>query len=109
MKCASCGEAVAAGSEYCNNCGAKLEPVSSSVNVVCSCGSAIKEGSKFCSNCGKKVEVERSGSFSADDVKERFGRVLDAMDRIEAAAEDIEGKAQHIDLLVKKAQKKVED
>ncbi|NWG36010.1 MAG: zinc-ribbon domain-containing protein [Nitrososphaera sp.] len=44
--CPSCKNSVAKGSNFCNNCGAKLQ-------FICSkCGNNNPENSKFCNSCG---------------------------------------------------------
>lgn len=56
MKCDKCGNEVATGSLFCDNCGNRLEKKKSS--VVCPvCGKENKEGSVFCGECGRKLPV----------------------------------------------------
>lgn len=50
--CPACGAELAAGSRFCNLCGAKLEE-----KPVCKgCGATLAPGSRFCPQCGKAVE-----------------------------------------------------
>ncbi len=50
VKCPNCGQEVAEGSKFCNNCGTKLEE-----EYICkNCGKKLDAGSKFCSNCGTR-------------------------------------------------------
>ena len=50
--CPACGAELAAGSRFCNLCGAKLEE-----KPVCKgCGAPLSPGSRFCPQCGKAVE-----------------------------------------------------
>jgi membrane protease subunit (stomatin/prohibitin family) len=52
ITCENCGASLAAGSKFCNQCGAKQEG-----QLFCSqCGAELSPGSKFCNNCGTKVE-----------------------------------------------------
>src|SRR5438034_216661 len=49
-KCVKCGAAMAAGSKFCNECGA------SQAAAKCSnCQNELKPGAKFCEECGTKV------------------------------------------------------
>lgn len=51
--CPGCGAKLAAGSKFCNQCGAKIEPV----GLKCpTCGNSLDAGSKFCNNCGTKIQ-----------------------------------------------------
>lgn len=47
--CPKCKAQIAAGSKFCNQCGAKLE------SKCPSCGADIAPGSAFCSECGQKL------------------------------------------------------
>ena len=47
--CPECKAQIAAGSKFCNQCGAKLE------SKCPSCGADIAPGSAFCSECGQKL------------------------------------------------------
>ena len=47
--CPECQAQIAAGSKFCNQCGAKLE------SKCPSCGADIAPGSAFCSECGQKL------------------------------------------------------
>ena len=50
--CTACGAAIAAGSKFCPECGAKQE-----IKPVCpGCGAAIVPGTKFCPECGTKLQ-----------------------------------------------------
>lgn len=47
--CPSCKSHNPAGSQFCNNCGAKL-------NSLCpNCGAQVSDGMKFCNKCGTKL------------------------------------------------------
>lgn len=47
--CPNCKEQLAAGSKFCNHCGANL------VTKCPNCGTDVTQGSAFCSNCGQKL------------------------------------------------------
>lgn len=48
-QCPGCGAMVAAGSKFCNQCGARLS------NKCPACGAEIPAGSAFCPECGQKL------------------------------------------------------
>lgn len=56
-KCESCGQLIPLNSAFCNQCGAKLEPVSSSGggNICPSCGAPVGAGDAFCTGCGARI------------------------------------------------------
>ena len=49
--CSACGAAIAAGSKFCPECGAKQNAGSFCGN----CGTAVPAGTKFCPECGTKL------------------------------------------------------
>ncbi len=59
-KCPECGQEVSATAQYCNFCGAKLEPVVTETPAegrVCpNCGAPIDDNQAFCTVCGTNVE-----------------------------------------------------
>lgn len=61
MKCSGCGTEIAAGSRFCNQCGASL------VGVCPSCGTANSPEARFCSSCGSKLG-DVSGETVASEV-----------------------------------------
>ena len=49
--CGNCGKAIAKGSKFCPECGAKQ-----AVATFCpECGAKVADGAKFCSSCGQKL------------------------------------------------------
>lgn len=53
-ECSNCHASVSIDSNFCKECGSKIESITS---TFCKeCGSQIEKGSKFCSKCGIKVE-----------------------------------------------------
>lgn len=65
-KCPKCNTDVAEGTKFCPNCG---NPIGIPMPTVCSkCGTEIEEGEKFCSNCGTPVSDQKSiAHFSNSD------------------------------------------
>ena len=57
MLCPNCRQEIEAGSEFCGNCGARLEY--HSVELTCpECGSPFLPGAEFCVECGTRLSVE---------------------------------------------------
>ncbi len=58
--CPSCGQAVAAGDEFCTHCGSRVGPAPRPVAVTAaracpSCGSAVAQDDRFCPKCGQSL------------------------------------------------------
>jgi len=51
IRCAACGGAMAAGSQFCGLCGARQPP------SCAGCGTALVEGAAFCGSCGATVSA----------------------------------------------------
>ena len=64
QRCEKCGAEVAAGSAFCNSCGAPMPKQTTPVpamGVPCkNCGAVVQPGMKFCTNCGAPVDTEPS-------------------------------------------------
>lgn len=59
VKCSKCGIENKDSSEFCHNCGSKLDDSPSDNENKCSeCGSILNEGATFCPKCGNKLENE---------------------------------------------------
>ncbi|HJJ43745.1 MAG TPA: SPFH domain-containing protein [Methanocorpusculum sp.] len=56
-KCSSCGAEVSSGTKFCQECGQKMTPATSSACT--NCGAALLPGAKFCPECGTKVSTVR--------------------------------------------------
>lgn len=58
--CSKCGTKLVADSEFCMECGAKVENKISAVPVLkCSgCGADLSENDSFCVECGKSVDLK---------------------------------------------------
>jgi predicted RNA-binding Zn-ribbon protein involved in translation (DUF1610 family) len=56
-RCPSCGVAVVAGAEFCQNCGNPLaqRAVPAPVHFCVRCGAQLRATSRFCPNCGETV------------------------------------------------------
>ena len=57
MHCPNCRQEIEAGSEFCGNCGARIER--HPVELTCpACGSPLLPGAEFCAECGTRLSVE---------------------------------------------------
>lgn len=60
QRCEKCGAEVAAGSAFCNSCGApmpKVEVTAPQNGIACkNCGAIVQPGMKFCTSCGTPVD-----------------------------------------------------
>ncbi len=63
-KCPGCGAGNAAGTKFCNDCGAKMQVAM--VNCLAGCGAQLKEGAKFCNECGAKQEKPKCPTCQAE-------------------------------------------
>lgn len=76
QRCEKCGAEVAAGSAFCNSCGAPMPKQTTPVpqgSVICkNCGAIVQAGMKFCTSCGTPVDF---GPSSTDNEEERTERV----------------------------------
>ena len=64
MHCPNCRQEIEAGSEFCGNCGARIER--HPVELTClACGSPLLPGAEFCAECGTRLggEVVPAQSF----------------------------------------------
>lgn len=63
MKCNMCKSTNPEGANFCNVCGAKLDPVCST------CGKINPAGSNYCNGCGKELQaVEKAEAVVADEL-----------------------------------------
>jgi membrane protease subunit (stomatin/prohibitin family) len=63
-KCPGCGASNAAGTKFCNECGAKMQVAM--VACLAGCGAQLREGAKFCNECGGKQEKPKCPSCQAE-------------------------------------------
>ena len=57
MHCPNCRQEIEAGSEFCGNCGVRIER--QPVELPCpACGSPLLPGAEFCAECGSKLSAE---------------------------------------------------
>ena len=56
VKCSNCGAEVV-GSQFCFNCGEKVESAPSDDNICPKCGAKNNTGTAFCVECGNKLDT----------------------------------------------------
>ena len=81
VKCQNCGTDVV-GSDFCFNCGDKLEKFESSSDVCPKCGTKNDKNTTFCRECGYKLENGASVSFKQQEWNARRDEVLARYDKL---------------------------
>ena len=75
QRCEKCGAEVAAGSAFCNSCGAPIPKIEAAVlqnGIPCkNCGAMIQLGMNFCTSCGTPAGSETSPVGSEAESEER--------------------------------------
>lgn len=75
QRCEKCGAEVAAGSAFCNSCGApmpKVEVTAPQNGIACkNCGAIVQPGMKFCTSCGTPVDSEPGSTVNEEVPVER--------------------------------------
>ena len=75
QRCEKCGAEVAAGSAFCNSCGAPMPKIEATVpqnGIPCkNCGAIIQPGMKFCTSCGTPVDSEPGSAGNEEASAER--------------------------------------
>lgn len=75
QRCEKCGAEVAAGSAFCNSCGApmpKVEVTAPQNGISCkNCGAMVQPGMKFCTSCGTHVDSEPGSTDNEEAPVER--------------------------------------
>src|SRR6266403_5288123 len=65
VTCPKCGAANSAGAQFCNECGAKMAAVTTTVACV-KCGAQLQAGTKFCNECGSKQEKPKCSNCQSE-------------------------------------------
>jgi membrane protease subunit (stomatin/prohibitin family) len=65
VACPKCGATNVASSQFCNECGAKMESAGATVPCV-KCGASLQAGAKFCNECGTKQEKQKCQNCQAE-------------------------------------------
>lgn len=81
VKCNNCGAEVV-GSDFCFNCGEKVEKFESSSDVCPKCGTKNSKNTNFCVECGHKLSNGASVSFRQQEWIARRDEVLARYDKL---------------------------
>lgn len=81
VKCQNCGAEVV-GSDFCFNCGEKVEKFEGSSDVCPKCGTKNDKNTTFCRECGHKLENGAAVSFRQQEWNARRDEVLARYDKL---------------------------
>ena len=83
VKCNNCGAEVV-GSDFCFNCGEKVEKYESDSNICPKCGAKNSKNTSFCSECGNKMDngVGPVLSYSQKEWKSRHDELIKRYDML---------------------------
>ena len=81
VKCNNCGAEVV-GSDFCFNCGEKVEKFESDSDICPKCGTKNKKDTNFCIECGHKLSNAASLSFKQQEWNARRDEVLARYDKL---------------------------
>lgn len=80
VNCQNCGAEV--GSDFCFNCGEKVEKFEGTSDVCPKCGTTKDKNTTFCRECGYKLENGASISFKQQDWNVRRDEILARYDKL---------------------------
>lgn len=80
VNCQNCGAEV--GSDFCFNCGEKVEKFEGTSDVCPKCGTTNDKNTTFCLECGYKLENGASISFKQQDWNVRRDEILARYDKL---------------------------
>lgn len=81
VKCQNCGAEVV-GSDFCFNCGEKVEKFEGTSDVCPKCGTKNDKNTTFCRECGHKLENGAAVSFKQQEWNARRDEVLARYDKL---------------------------
>lgn len=81
VKCQNCGAEVV-GSDFCFNCGEKVEKSQTSSDVCPKCGTKNNKNTNFCVECGHKLDNGASLSFKQQEWNARRDAIIERYDRL---------------------------
>lgn len=81
VKCSNCGAEVV-GSDFCFNCGEKVEKFDGTSDVCPKCGTKNNKSTNFCVGCGYKLDNGASVSFKQQEWNARRDEVLARYDKL---------------------------
>ncbi|MBQ2653224.1 MAG: zinc-ribbon domain-containing protein [Methanobrevibacter sp.] len=81
VKCSNCGAEVV-GSDFCFNCGEKVEKFEGTTDICPKCGTKNNKNTNFCVECGHKLDNGASVSFKQQEWNARRDEVLARYDKL---------------------------
>ena len=81
VKCNNCGAEVV-GSDFCFNCGEKVEKFESDSDICPKCGTKNNKSTNFCVECGHKLDNGASVSFKQQEWNARRNEVIERYDKL---------------------------
>ena len=81
VKCSNCGAEVV-GSDFCFNCGEKVEKYEKDSDICPKCGTKNKKDTNFCVECGHKLSNGASLSFRQQEWNARRNEILARYDKL---------------------------
>ena len=81
VKCNNCGAEVV-GSDFCFNCGEKVEKFDGSSDICPKCGTKNNKNTNFCVECGHKLDNGASVSFEQQEWNARRNLIIERYDRL---------------------------
>ncbi|WP_295113685.1 zinc ribbon domain-containing protein [uncultured Methanobrevibacter sp.] len=86
VKCQNCGAEVV-GSNFCFNCGEKVEQFESDSDICPKCGAKNSRNTTFCKECGNKLHTE-NGPFMSSGQREWNQKRNEVIERYDKLAEE---------------------
>ncbi|MBR4446891.1 zinc ribbon domain-containing protein [Methanobrevibacter sp.] len=81
VKCQNCGAEVV-GSDFCFNCGEKVDKVGISSDICPKCGTKNNKNTNFCVECGYKLDNGASVSFKQQEWNARRDEIVARYDKL---------------------------
>ena len=81
VKCSNCGAEVV-GSDFCFNCGEKVEKFEKSSDICPKCGTKNNKNTNFCVECGHKLDNGASVSYKQQEWNARRDAVIERYDKL---------------------------
>ena len=81
VKCQNCGAEVV-GSDFCFNCGEKLEKFQKDSDICPKCGAKNSKNTNFCVECGYKLSTGPSVSYKQQEWNARRDEIIERYDKL---------------------------